>query len=292
MHGKDRFRVIALSLLLGLASLLGEARAAGVAAAAASGPPGAAVTASAGHPLLELGPGDEVDMRVFGQSDMNGVMYVADDGTIHIPLAGAVHVAGLSPSQAALRVETALEKGQYLIDPHVTITLVKSRSQQVSVLGQVHAPGIYTVESNTTLLDLLAQAGGTTEDGSSTVVILRAGPDGKLQRLQVNLGGLAQRGVAPEAAEIKMRGGDQIYVPRAAVFYVTGNVHEPARYRLDADMTVLQAISRAGGITDMGSIHRIVIKRQEYGGKYRVISAKLTDKVEPNDIITVRERIF
>lgn len=285
------FRALALGVLVALAGLAGPARAAAPPATAGVGA-ATGTPAALSSPLLELGPGDEVSMRVFGQPDMDGTMYVADDGTVRVPLAGPVSVAGLSPSQAARKVEAALRQGQYLVDPHVTFTIVKSQSQKVSVLGEVHAPGIYTIESNTTLLELLAQAGGTTENGSDTVYILREDSGRGMQRLAVNLQGLAAPGSSLQAAQITLHGGDQVYVPRAAAFYITGQVHEPGRYRLDPGITVLEAVARAGGITDIGSTRRIVIKRRESDGSYRVISAKLSDSVRAGDVITVKERVF
>jgi len=281
MRPSQKYPKLAILLLLGLVPLLGYAQPAH--------PP---ASLAGRRPILALGPGDEVAMHVFGQPTMDTTMYVADDGTVHVPLAGPVRVAGLSPSEAAHAVETALNKGQFLVSPHVTFTIVKSRSEGVSILGQVRDPGIFEVQSNTTLLDLLAQAGGETEQGADTIFILRADPSGAIRRLTVNLKDLAQAGTAPEAAEITMRGGDQVYVPRAPEIYVTGEVRTPGRFRLDAGMTVLQALARAGGVTNMGSTRRIVIKRQEPDGQYREISASLTDRLKAHDIMTVRERIF
>lgn len=283
----------ALVLVLGMTLLSARARAVvGPAQTAAQPAPASAAARATNPPLLVLGPGDEVRMTVFGQPNMNETVYVSDDGTISVPLAGRVHIGGLSPSRAAQEVEAAFRKGQFLVNPHVTVTIVKSRSQRVAVLGQVHLPGIYPIESSTTLIELLARAGGETRNGANTVYILRAGPGGAVQRLAVNLRGLVQTGAAPQAAVITLRGGDQVYVPAAAVFYVTGQVHKPGRFRLRQGMTVLQAVARAGGVTNMGSMRRIVIKRKLPGGRYRLISARQTQAVLPNDVITVRERIF
>lgn len=281
MRRRKKYPKIAILFLLGSAALVGQAQQA---------QPPASLTGRG--PILVLGPGDEVAMHVFGQPDMDTTMYVADDGAVHVPLAGPVHVGGLSPSEAAHAVEAALSKGQFLIDPHVTFTIVKSTGNKVSVLGQVRTPGIFEIEPNTTVLDLLAQAGGETEQGADTIFILRPGPGGAIRRLAVNLGSLAETGTPPEAAEITMRSGDQVYVPRAPEVYVTGDVHTPGLFRLDRGMTVFQALARAGGVTNMGSTRRIIIKRQEPDGKYREISAHLTDTLESNDVITVRERIF
>jgi polysaccharide export outer membrane protein len=223
---------------------------------------------------------------------MDGTMYIADDGTVQVPLAGPVHVAGLSPTEAAHAVEAALREKQILVSPHVSFTILKSTSQQVSVLGEVRNPGIFPIQSNSTLLELLARAGGETEQGADTIFVLRPSPGGAMQRLPVNLQGLADDGTPPEAAEFTMKGGDQVYVPRAPQVFVTGEVRTAGRFRIDPGMTVLEALARAGGVTNMGSTRRISVKREEGGGRYREFSAKLTDKVKPNDVITVRERIF
>jgi len=253
--------------------------------------PGDGATA-ANQPLLQLGPGDQVKMEVFGRPEMDTTTYVADDGSVRVPLAGNVNVGGLSPTAAGQKVESALKEGQFLIDPRVTFTVVQSRSQRVSVLGEVKSPGRYPMESNSTVLDLLAQAGGTTEKGSDLIYILRSDGSGTLQRLPVNLKGTVDSKDSAPAVLQTLRGGDSIYVPEAKRFYVEGEVHTPAMYRLDGDTTVLQAIARAGGITERGSTSRVKIRRLGPKGDYQVISARPDDKIQADDVITVKERIF
>lgn len=268
--------------------LIGLALSAALAQAPAPGTP--PIPDDSTPPTLQLGVGDQVKMSVYGRPEMDSTMYVADDGTIRVPLAGSVHVAGLSPVQAAQRVEAALRKGEYLRHPHVTLQLVESLTQKVSVLGEVRNPGRYPIESTSTVIDVLAQAGGQTEKGGDIVYLLRENASGTMNRYPLNLRGLAT-GTMPQAIAFKLHGGDRIYVPPAPQYYISGEVRMPATYRLETDMTVLQAIAAAGGVTDKGSTHRIQIKRRGPNG-YIVISPKLTDKVEPDDVITVKERIF
>jgi polysaccharide export outer membrane protein len=251
-----------------------------------------AIPAAVERPLLQLGPGDQVKMDVFGRPEMDTTTYVADDGSIRVPLAGKVMIGGLSPSEAGQKVEAALKRGQYLVDPHVTFTVVQSRSQRVSVLGEVRAPGRYPIESNTTVLDLLAQAGGATEKGADIIYILRADPSGNLQRFPVNLRGTVDSQDATPAVLQTLRGGDSIFVPLAQQFYIAGEVRSPAMYRLESGMTLVQAIARAGGITERGSTSRVQIKRRGPKGDYIVISGKSNEKIQPDDVITVKERIF
>src|SRR6185312_13236918 len=145
---------------LGLGTFLCLLQVCLVMAAPPTAPPAEPPAVSAARPLLQLGPGDQVKIDVFGRPEMDTTTYIADNGSIRVPLAGAVVIGGLSPGEASQKVEAALKQGQYLVDPHVTLTVLQSRSQRVSVLGEVKAPGRYPIESNTTVLDLLAQAGG------------------------------------------------------------------------------------------------------------------------------------
>jgi len=199
---------------------------------------------------------------VYGQPDLSTTVYVADDGTVSVPLAGNVPVSGLSPSQASSRIESALKTGKILVEPHVTLTVTQSRSQRVSVLGQVGTPGRYPVESNTSIFDLLAQAGGITANGSDVVYIIRQEKDGKEIRYPVDLKGMASGSAA--LPSVTLRGGDSVF----------------------------EAIAKAGGITQRGSQRRVEIKRKLANGSYTNVKAKISDPVQPNDVIQVKESIF
>ena len=241
-------------------------------------------------PLLQLGPGDSVAIQVYGQPDMSGTVYVSDDGTIPVALAGPVQVAGLSPAQAAARIEKSLRDGKFLVDPHVTLTVTKSLSQRVSVLGQVGKPGRYAIESNTTIFDLLAEAGGITEKGGNTVYLMREGKDGHVVRYAISLKGLSDG--AQTMPDQSLKGGDSIYVPHAPQFYIYGEVAKPGQYPVETGMTVIQAIASAGGITPRGSQRRIDIKRRNADGSYTTTKAHLGEFVQPEDVIRVKESIF
>lgn len=242
-------------------------------------------------PLSPLGPGDTVTVHVYGQPDDGGALAVAEDGTLHIPLAGSVQVGGLSPDEAARRIEKAYQDGRFYIDPHVTLTVIQSLSQRVSVLGEVRTPGRYPVDSRTTILDLLAEAGGVTELGSDTIFILRQEPSGEIKRYPVNLKGLADpRGSAP--TQQLLRAADSVYVPQAEQFFIMGEVQKPSMYKLEHNMTVMQAISLAGGLTAKGSNRRIEIKRTGNDGNPVVLKVKGDELVQPRDVIRVKESIF
>jgi polysaccharide biosynthesis/export protein len=254
---------------------------------AAAGIPAAA---NAVGPLSPLGPGDSVTLHVFGQPDMDTVLGVADDGSIRVPLAGAVQVGGLSQESAARRVEKAFKDGGFFVDPHVTLTVTQSLSQRVSVLGEVKTPGRYPVDAKTSIIDLLAQAGGETEFASETVYVLRTDTAGAVKRYPVNLKGLV--GGGPSAPTQLLRAGDSLFVPRAEQFFILGEVQKPSMYKLEPNLTVLQAISLAGGVTPKGSDRRVEIKRAGKNGEQIVIKPKPNDLVQPEDVIRVKESIF
>lgn len=239
--------------------------------------------------LAPLGPGDTVTIQVYGQPDMTTTAYVADDGTVRVPLAGAVHVAGLTAVQAAQAIQNALKSGGYFVNPLVTVNLVQARSSRVAVLGDVGKPGTYAIDPSTTVFDLLAQAGGATANASDVVYVRRHEADGRVQSFPVDLRGLSSGSSTPS---IRLQAGDEIFVPEAQHFYIYGEVNTPNMYKLEPGMTVIQAIARAGGITPRGSRRRIEIKRLGKDGQYVVSRASPDELVQPDDVIRVKQSIF
>ncbi len=284
-----QFRLLSM-LVSAMIALIGTAPANAAAQDATATDSNSAAAAQMARKLLVLGPGDSIALQVYGQPDLNATVTVADDGTIPVALVGAVQVNGLSPSEAERRTEKALVDGNFLVAPHVTITVVQSRSQRISVLGEVGSPGRYPIESNTTIFDLLAQAGGVKETSSSTIFLLRTDADGKIERYPIDLKAMADgRGALPFPG---LRGGDSIMVPRAAQFYIFGEVTSPNMYRIEPGMTIVQAIARAGGVTPRGSRNRFELKRRDANGVEHEVKAKLSDPVLPDDVIRVKESIF
>lgn len=240
--------------------------------------------------LMRLGPGDSVSIEVYGQPDMTTTVYVGDDGTINVPLAGPVQVNKLSPVEAAAKTERALKAGGFFVEPHVNINLVQSRSQRVSVLGEVRTPGRYPIEPNTTIFELLAQVGGETENGADVGFISRKDGQGHSTRIPVDLKDLGAKNGPRQT--VTLQGGDELFVPKVEKFYIYGEVASPNMYPLEPGMNVLQAIARAGGITTRGSERRVEIKRLGKDGQTVTMRAKPSDSVQPNDVVRIKESIF
>ncbi len=247
----------------------------------------------AAGPLVPLGPQDSVTVRI--DEDTNTTpptpVTVGDDGTLRIPYVGSIPVGGLSPDAAARRAEKALKDGKFFVSPHVSITVMQSLSQRVSVLGEVKTPGRYPVDAKTSIVDLIALAGGFTDLSASVIYVSRTDASGNIKKFAVNMrhGLNDPKNTMPEQV---LRGGDSVFVPRADQFFILGEVQKPAMYKLEPNMTVEQAISVAGGITAKGSERRVEIKRTGKDGAEVAVKGKASDLVQPGDVIRVKESIF
>jgi len=169
--------------------------------------------------------------------------------------------------------------------------VVQSVSQRVSVLGEVTNPGRYPIDPSTTVLDVIALAGGVTDKGSDIVELLRTDASGATQRLTIDLRALTVARESRIGATQGLRGGDSINVPKRT-FFITGEVKNPSEYRIEADMVLEEALARAGGVTQMGSASRVEIRRRGPDGKFVNIKAKKNTRIEAGDMIRVKERLF
>lgn len=239
-----------------------------------------------------LGSGDVVKITVFDHPELKLDTTVDEQGRINFPLVGGVPVAGETAASAQKRIAAALEKGGFLKNAQVNLIVDKYRSQQVSVLGQVKNPGKYSLESASTVTDLLAEAGGVTLAGSDTVILIHRQQNGQAAPQQVEIDTRAMYHNKQFALDQQVRDGDVIFVPRAPVFYIYGEVQKPGAFRLEQHMTVMQALSVGGGITPRGTQRGIQIRRRGADGKTNTLSASLGDEIRADDVIYVKESLF
>ena len=244
--------------------------------------------ANAGASSIVLGEGDVILFNMFGQEDMETTAFVSSQGSVSLPLIGDTQVGGLTPGQAEQKITDAYRSGGYFKNPQVNITLETYRSQQISVLGEVNVPGRYPLETRTTLLDALAQAEGVKQTGSRRVTIIRKTANGT-ERTQVDLDNLVSDN--GDLDRFTLVAGDIVYVPEAQLFYIYGEVRRPDAYAIKPGMTLMQALSLGGGLTDKGSNSRIVIQRKDANGS-RTLNPELNEPVRPDDVIYVKERFF
>jgi len=232
-----------------------------------------------------------VRVTVFQNPDLTTETRVSERGAIVFPLIGEVQVAGLTPEDAATRIAQRLTAGKFVVRPQVSVNVLEVRSRQVSVLGEVGKPGRYALDGATSsLTDLLAQAGGINAEGDNHVVVVR-NSGGKETRATIDVSEMARAGT-DGSQNVRLENGDVVYVKRAPQFYVYGEVQRAGAYRLQPEMTVMQALSVGGGLTPRGTLRGLEIQRRTATGHVDNFRARPTDVVRADDVILVRERIF
>ena len=230
---------------------------------------------------------DVVTIKVVSQPDMDTTSRVELDGTVQFPYIGRVKAAGLTEDALARAVEHRLAERQIVNDPHVLIEITNFGSE-VSVQGQVGAPGLYSVDRPTSLAQILARAGGL-KDSGATVVLQRQGRDGKIVQRYDGRDIVSGK---IDGNHIFVQNNDEIYVELVPFYYVYGYVGKTGEFPLTRPITVQQAIAIAGGLSQLGTDWRLKIKRKSGGGQTVEVPATLDDDVLPNDTIIVNERLF
>lgn len=236
-----------------------------------------------------IGPNDLLGISVFGYEDLKSETRVSVDGHISFPLIGKLYVEDQSTFKVEKLIADKLTKGRFVQGAQVSVTVLENNSQRVSVLGHVNNPGRYSLDSATTLIDVIAMAGGIKETGNETVILTRY-KDGKTEKHVVNLYNMLDSSEKTNLITLKPK--DKIYVPKAAMFYIYGEVQKPGGYRIVRDMSVVKALSIGGGLTLRGTQNGITIKRKNDIGELGELDVELTDTVVKDDVVYVKERLF
>lgn len=246
-----------------------------------------------------VGARDILTVTVWGQDELSGKYTVGADGDIAFPLVGRVKVAGQTVRAIETTLVSRLAAG-FLKNPQVTVEVSEYRSQTVFVIGEVRTPGPLPLTGGTTLLEALARAGALTERAGGDLLLLRPaaaaadvtpvlpGAPGVTEVVRVDVQEL-QRGDISD--NTRLRHGDTIFVPRAATFDILGQVRNPGQYAIAKGLTVLRAISLAGGVTPLGTTRRVKIIRI-VDGKKTERTVKLDELVQPGDTIMVPTRFL
>ena len=237
----------------------------------------------------QMGTGDVLHITVYGQPDLTTDARVGENGSITFPLIGDVKLAGSTPAQGEAEIAKRLSKGKFIIEPFVTLNVVQYRSQHISVLGRVNRPGQYTLEKISRITDALALAGGAIIDGADTVTLVRM-KDGKAEYRDIDMIALFKPG--GEASNELIQDGDVINVARQPMFYIYGEVQRPGAFRLEQNMSVVQALSMGGGVTARGTQRGIKILRRDAKGGMQELDTQLADLVQKDDVIYVKESLF
>ncbi len=243
-----------------------------------------------------MSPGDVVRISVYGLPDLGTTTRVSQDGRITFPLIGDVIIGGLTTAEAERDIAIKLDRGGFVKNAQVSV-FVEERSEalasSVTILGQVQRSGKYPLQEDSvdgvrTLVDLLAAAGGPGSNAADHLLLLRKQGDER-RKVRVDLVALLRDGDMD--TDITLTDKDIVVVPEMEVFYIYGQVQRPGRYRLERNMTVMQALSVASGVTDRGSENGVVLNRRGDKGM-QTIKSELDGELKPNDVIYVKDSFF
>jgi polysaccharide export outer membrane protein len=249
-----------------------------------------------------IGRQDLLEIKVFDVAELNQTVRVAEDGSITMPLLGRLAAAGRTRAELETTIADLLEE-RYVRDPQVTIFVREHESRRIAVTGAVRNPGAYEMLGRKTVLELLSMAGGLDQDFGKEIVVFRRDGEGVSRRITIDVERLVY--AADPGLNLDVEPGDIIYVPaveRVRIF-VSGAVRNPDLYEIPREepVTVLEAITLAGGTTDRAAEKRVqVIRTDEQGRRVafevdlkRIKRGKAEDPIlERDDVVLVPESFF
>jgi polysaccharide export outer membrane protein len=245
-----------------------------------------------------VGPGDVLKVDAFQHEDITGEFAVEENGTITFPLLGSVAVSGSTTAQVASRLEVLLEK-DYYVDVQLHVEVTEYKSQPVTVLGEVQRPGTYYLTGRTTVTQLLAEAGGLKSTAGAVVELRRVDLVDQRPVQSVVSFQTSKLLTGEEGGDVEVRQGDVLSVSAKQLFFITGEVAQPGQYEISPGLTLMQAISQAGGQGKFAS-QTVELHREQAGEKQiltfdlsHIRKGRATDPlVESGDVLIVRRRFF
>ncbi len=197
-----------------------------------------------GQNALQIGPGDVLNIHVYDTPELEQTARVTDAGDILLSLIGSVHVASLTPEQAAREIERILISRDVMKYPSVTVNVANYEQETVSVSGQVNRPGAVQITAPRGVIDLISLSGGLTDFADRHILIRRKGPGGAVVPFFFSND--------PQEAirnDVQVNPGDTVIIPKVGIVFVLGDVGRPGGFPItnpNSRITVLQAISLAG----------------------------------------------
>ena len=258
-----------------------------------------AVMAQAPRPIQQdkdyiIGPEDILEIQVWGNKDLNQVVFVRPDGRTSLPLVGEIGVAGQSVQQLQDHLTNVYEKT--VKGAVVTVMVKEIKSRPVFFIGGFGKPGVMQLTRELTLLQAISVVGGVVPNADAEKGFLLRGD----KRIPIDFNRLVQRGDLSQNP--KLEPGDSVVVPLADSVYVSGEVKAPGAVKYTGDLTILKALTQAGGLTPLASAGRVDVLRGNAEKKERIrvdVDKMMRSpdenpdiRLQPNDIIFVPQRIF
>ena len=245
---------------------------------------------TSGSAEYRLGSGDVLRVSVYQNPDLTLETRVSEAGVLSFPLLGTIRLGGLSVTHAEKLIADGLKNGNFVKNPQVTIVVLQVKGNQASVLGQVNRPGRYPLEvADMRLTDLLANAGGVASTGAELLVLVGT-RNGKPYRAEVDLPNVFAE--AGRGQDLPVQNGDVLWVDRAPLVYIYGEVQRPGAMRLERGMTLLQSLASGGGLSQRGTEKGIRVHRKGADGKIVVLQPAMDELLRDADVVYVRESLF
>ena len=234
-----------------------------------------------------IGSKDLLEIKVFELPELNQTVRVSEDGSINFSLIGNVGAAGLTAQELEKKLVSIPNK-QFTQNAHVTVFI--REYQKVAVLGAVGKPGTYELVGPTTLLQIIAQAGGLTAQTLNELFIFRKEKDGKQIKITIKLDDLILNGKQEFNIEIQPKDVISIPIDQVQRVFVYGEVKTPGviQFMSSKRITLLQVIAQAGGLTEWASKTRVMIKKKDKNsGKEMNITVNLKKLIslENSDVL-------
>jgi polysaccharide export outer membrane protein len=252
-------------------------------------------TESAGY---EVGIGDVIEVTAFQEDEISGEFLVEASGAITFPLLGPVPVAGMTPASISVILEELLER-DYYVDVQLKVKVEVFASQPVTLLGEVQAPGTYYLEGRTTLTELLSKAGGLRSSAGPVLELRRTSRTEGEGPPEPMIFETSKLSTGETGRDVILRAGDVLYVSPKQIYFITGEVARPGQYEISLGMTLMQALSQAGGAGKFAS--QVIEVHREVDGEKQILNfdlshirkGRLADPaVISGDVIFVKRRFF
>ena len=264
----------------------------------------------------KIGGYDVLSITVYGEKDLtHEAIRVSADGSITFPLIGRIRVADLNTAEAEKLIARKLAEGDYLLDAHVSVMVTKYESRKFSALGAVKSPGNYPLQAREKVLDGISKANGIAIAGEGTgsvsvgeaqeaMIIRTLNPEKPNEgKIIINFDLQALLKGKDQISNIYLADQDVLYIPKADYFYIIGEVRNPGSYAFTKrEITIVEALSMAGGFTRIAARNKTRIVRIENGVEriYDVNVDAITRAgkmiqavpIKPNDLIVVPESFF
>lgn len=216
-----------------------------------------------------VGPGDVLDVLLYGNQDHAYQMVVGRDGRVNFPALGPIEVGGQLFSAVQAEIQTRI--AHQMIGVRASVTMGQSRSIQVFVMGDAYDPGSYTISGLGTMTSALYAAGGVRDIGSLRNIQLKR--DGRVIR-QLDLYDLLIHGST--AADAKLLQGDVVFIPSVGpTVAIDGAVERPAIYELKDETSPAAAVALAGGMKPNADLSKATLTRIMPDGERVVLPLEL-----------------